>query len=297
MTPKKPKVGIYSVTGCMGCQLNILFQEDLLQLLDYIDLAAFPGGLEKNDDESSDFDIIFMEGVVVNENEIEFVKKIRDRTKMLVAIGACATDGCVPAIKNFTDKCAVIEATYKNVKHNIEEIQKNLKSVDPAPIDKFVKVDYYIRGCPMDKVEFLKFMKTILMGKEFKAANKPICHTCMLQENGCLLDQGRECLGPVTIGDCSVMCPHFNHPCIGCRGPFPDANFHAYFDNLLKRGIDPATTMQRLNKYAGLKFKEMIEKQFETGEHENKDEKKVTEDMYCRLAPGKHDLHLKPNKE
>ena len=88
----KLKVGIYGITGCMGCQLNILYQEEFLKILELIDLRSFPVGKGKNDDKS-ELDIIFLEGVVVTEEDLKTVKVLRKRTKTLVAIGACATDG------------------------------------------------------------------------------------------------------------------------------------------------------------------------------------------------------------
>ncbi|MDH3324461.1 MAG: NADH:ubiquinone oxidoreductase, partial [Candidatus Peregrinibacteria bacterium] len=90
----KPKIGIYGITGCMGCQLNILYQKELMEILEAVDLRAFPVGKEKNIED--DFDIIFLEGVVVCEKDLEEVKELRAKTKIMVAIGSCATDGCVP---------------------------------------------------------------------------------------------------------------------------------------------------------------------------------------------------------
>ena len=188
-------------------------------------------------------------------------------------MGACATDGCVPAIRNFMDKNQVQKVVY-------HDKTRHLKIVDPTPLDKHVKVDYYIRGCPMDKVEFLQFMKSVLMGKEFHIRERPICHECNLQGNACLLEQGKECLGPVTFGNCSVMCPHFGAPCIGCRGPYPDANFEAYFKIMEKKGYSRKHIMQRLNKYAGIKFKELIEKEH-GDEHEA--DMSCCKDMFCHV--------------
>ncbi len=247
----KPKIGIYGITGCMGCQLNILYQKELLDIIEAVDLRSFPVGKEINL-EDEEFDIIFLEGVVVCEKDLEELKHLRSKTKMLVAIGACATDGCVPAIKNFVNNKNVELSVYQK-----EEIEK-MKSLDPMPIDEFVKVDAYIRGCPMDKAEFLQFIKQTLLGKKFKVYEKPICHECNLRERGCLLKQGIECLGPVTFGNCEVMCPQKNYPCIGCRGPFSDANFEAYFKLLESRGIPKETIFNHLNRFAGVKFERLI---------------------------------------
>ena len=275
---KKLKVGIFGITGCMGCQLNILYQKDLMTMLDAVNLAAFPVGKEVNDIDN-DFDIIFLEGVVVTNEDLEELKKYRIRTKKLVAIGACATDGCVPAIKNFVDNKNIELAVYH------ENELKELDSIDQMPIDEFVKVDAYIKGCPMDKQEFLQFMKATLLGKDFKTYEKSICSECNLRETGCLLEKGIECLGPVTFGNCSVMCPSSNYACIGCRGPYSDANFEAYFKLLESKGIPKETIFSHINRFAGIKFQRAMIKEEEEMELHGE---KASYDMFCHVA--KHKL-------
>ncbi len=274
---KKLKIGIYGITGCMGCQLNILYQKDLMEILDAVNLAAFPIGKEKNDVDD-DFDIIFLEGVVVNEKDLEELKKLRIRTKKLIAIGACATDGCVPAIKNFVNN--------KNVKLSVyqkEELEQ-LHSLNPMPIDEFVKIDGYIKGCPMDKEEFLQFMKATLLGKDFKIYEKPICAECNLREVGCLLEKGIECLGPITFGNCSVMCPSENYGCVGCRGPYSDSNFEAYFKLLKSKGLSKKTIFSHINRFAGIKFQRLMKKEEEDLEmHRDR----ASYDMFCHVAKDK----------
>ncbi|MFW6285954.1 MAG: NADH:ubiquinone oxidoreductase [Nanoarchaeota archaeon] len=251
---KKLKVGIFGITGCMGCHLNIIYQKELFDILGAIDLKAFPVTNEKNIMDN-DFDIIFLEGVVVNEKDLEELKNYRNKTNKLIAIGSCATDGCVPAIKNFINNKNIELTVY-----NSDEL-KELKSLDPKPIDEFVTVDGYIRGCPMDKIEFLQFIKSELLGKEFKIYQKPICYECNLRERGCLLEEGKECLGPITFGNCSVMCPMEGYGCVGCRGPYEDANFNAYFKLLEEKGVSKEETFRHINRFAGIKFQRaMIDK-------------------------------------
>jgi sulfhydrogenase subunit delta len=252
---KKLKVGIYGITGCMGCQLNILYQKELLEIIEAVDLKAFPVGKENNIHKN--LDVVFLEGVVVDEKDLKELKEIRKNTKILVAMGACATDGCVPAIKNFINNKNLDASVFKQ-----EELNK-YKGLNPLPIDEYVRVDGYIYGCPMDKAEFLQFMKQTLLGKEFKVYQKPICYECNLRERGCLLEEGIECLGPVTFGNCSVMCPQENYACVGCRGPYEDVNFEAYFKLLQDKGIPKETIFSHLNRFAGVKFKRMIDKECE----------------------------------
>lgn len=274
---KKLKVGIFGITGCMGCQLNILYQKDIMAILDAVDLAAFPLGKEHNI-EDDDFDIIFLEGVVVDEKDLKELKQYRNMTKKLVAIGACATDGCVPAIKNFVNN--------KNIELSVYQESELVKfhSLDPRPIDDFVKVDGYIRGCPMDKVEFLNFIKATLLEKDYHVYEKPICFECNLRERGCLLEKGVECLGPVTYGNCSVMCPLENYPCVGCRGPYPDANYEAFFKLLRDKGVPHEKVFSHLNRFAGIKFQRDMQKQKD--EMEQVDENACF-DMFCRVSKEK----------
>lgn len=262
----------------MGCILDIVYQPELLQIVNAVDIVAFPRAYEVNELDD-DFDIIFLEGVVVNEKDLEELKHYRIRTKKLIAIGACACEGCVPAIKNFVNNKNVELSVYKP-----EELHE-LHSIDPKPIDEFVVVDGYIRGCPMDKIEFYKFIKATLLGKDFKIYQKPICYECNLQENGCLLEKGIECLGPITFGNCSVMCPHENYGCIGCRGPYEDANYEAYFKLLKQKGVSKETTFSHINRFAGVKFQRAMNKTSQELHHQGHN---CCYDMFCSVP--KHKL-------
>ena len=93
----KPKIGIFSLTCCEGCQLEIINCEDeLLDILGAIELVSF--GMAQSNNLDIDIDIAFVEGTVTLEKEIEILKKIRERTNLLIAIGACATYGGVASI-------------------------------------------------------------------------------------------------------------------------------------------------------------------------------------------------------
>src|SRR3989338_6461802 len=101
MEDKRLKVGFYGITGCAGCLLSFIFnEEDLLRVIDMIDLRSFPFIKEKVDQEH--LDIIFLEGVVASNHDLETVRKLRDQCSTLVALGACATLGGTPALRNFT---------------------------------------------------------------------------------------------------------------------------------------------------------------------------------------------------
>ena len=127
-------------------------------------------------------------------------------------------------------------------------------------------------------------MKQTLLEKDFKEYHKPICFECNLRERGCLLEKGVECLGPVTYGSCSVMCPLDNYPCVGCRGPYEDANFEAFFKLLESKGVPKDKIFSHLNRFAGIKFQRAMQKQRE--ELEERDEHACF-DIFCHVSKDK----------
>ena len=95
----KPTVGIFGLTGCAGDQLLILNCED--ELLDLVELLEIRDFVMANSarDEHSQLDIALVEGAVVTERDEAILRHVRQRSNMLIAIGACAATGgaCAPA--------------------------------------------------------------------------------------------------------------------------------------------------------------------------------------------------------
>lgn len=245
----KPKVAIQSVTGCAGCQLTIYFMEELMQILEKIDLVAAPMISSKNS--KGPYDVLFLEGSVSSEDDLLRVKELREKTKILVALGTCACFGNVQSIKEFHNKKDLPKKIYTKTEH--------LKSVNSTEISNHVPVDYMLPGCPPSKEEILNFIQDLLLNKKPTAYNKPVCFECTLKENACLLEQGRECLGPLTNGACKALCPSVNHGCTGCRGPIDDLNYSAHKD-LLRKNISESLFNQRIIKYAPRKYSELVKK-------------------------------------
>lgn len=253
----KLKVGIQSITGCAGCQLSIYFIEDvLLELLEKIDLVAAPMIKEQNAEE---YDLLFVEGSVSSQEDLDNLLKWRNQAKTLVALGACAVNGNVQSMKNLLSEKEQKEVE-QSVYGNKFPSEPGLKSITSVPIHKHVKVDFYIPGCPPDKQEIVHVIKCLLEGKQLRVYDKAVCHECSLKENYCLLDQGIECLGPLMNGGCRALCPSFNHPCTGCRGLVDDANLESGKQVLKDKGFDADMMFKRMTKYNTLQFKEFEEK-------------------------------------
>lgn len=243
MKKERPKVGVFSITSCAGCQLSLLFMEDtILQVMEKVDIINFP--LLKEENEEGPFDIAFIEGAVVREEEIEYIRKIREKSDIVIALGTCATYGGVPSIRDFGYEKDITEEVYPEPSY--------LHSVEVSGIGKYIKVDYFLRGCPINKEETVQLLKNILAGKKIPLhTNYPVCVECRARENPCLLQAGKFCLGPVTYGGCKALCPSGGRSCYGCRGPLDDANVDALVSLFRKRGLTNEELKRIFVKFAG----------------------------------------------
>jgi predicted molibdopterin-dependent oxidoreductase YjgC len=54
--------------------------------------------------------------------------------------------------------------------------------------------------------------------EEYDIDALPVCAECPNQKNGCLLNKGKFCLGPITYGGCNAKCLREGFACEGCHG-------------------------------------------------------------------------------
>ena len=239
---KKLKIGIFSFTSCAGCQLEILDLEDeLLELFTKANIAHFPMAKAKNDD--GPFDVCFVEGAITTRAEAREVKQVRKKTKYIVALGTCASYGGVPSIKDFYTEEEIEVPVYKST--------RVIKSIRADGIANYIKVDYFMHGCPPNKYEFLRVMKELMVGKIPKQPDFPVCKECREHGNPCLLQQGMSCMGPITNGGCESVCTNCGIPCKGCRGPVEDANIDSIVKLYEKMGFSNEDIKRFFRGYAG----------------------------------------------
>jgi len=233
----KPKISIISLTCCEGCQVAIFdLGEKLLELLKHIDLVDMP--LIEDLVEPNHFDVIFIEGAVVSDNDEARLKKARLKSDVLVALGTCACLGGIAEIKNYQDKEKAIRYVYKNI--------EGIRNANVKPLKEIVKVDYQIPGCPINSEEFLKIATDLVFGKQPKIPQRSVCYECLLKGNECLLQKGLPCLGPIMLAGCDAPCPTSKYPCDGCRGPKFNLNKSAV-DNLRKIIIGQGMSEKEIN--------------------------------------------------
>ena len=230
----KPRLGVFKFSSCDGCQLSILDAEDeLLEILDRVKLADF---LEASStSEGAPYDIALVEGSISTEEEVERIVRIRKESKMLVALGACATSGGLQALRNWSSLGLFESAVYPEPK-----VARSLEKA--LPIGDFVGVDFELRGCPVSKAQLLQFFAATLRGTKPRLPASAVCFECKRAGNPCLVVAGgTPCLGPVTASGCGALCPSRGRGCYGCFGPSNDTNLDSYASWLSAHKIDRST--------------------------------------------------------
>jgi sulfhydrogenase subunit delta len=226
----KPKIAIFDFACCEGCQLQIVnLEEGILDLLGVADVVEWR---EARSEQSDIYDIAIIEGSITRFEDEERIKKIRERAKILIALGACASIGGVNKLKNNFDLDEVKRCVYKDAAK-----KPHLATALTKAVDEVVKVDFKIHGCPIHRKEFVYIVKSLLMGKTPEIPDYPVCVECKANGNPCLWDYGQICLGPVTRAGCDARCPTNGSRCFGCRGYVDKPNVEAAKDVIVKYNL------------------------------------------------------------
>jgi sulfhydrogenase subunit delta len=236
----KPKVAFFDFASCEGCQLTVV---DALQtypeLLGAVEIVNFR---EASSRRADDYLIAFVEGSITREEDEPRLKKIREQAAILVALGACAHTGCVNALKNLQPLDDVRKYVYGD-KANW------YPTYATRPVSAVVQVDAVIPGCPIDRDEFVKVVKAVLVGKKPPVPDYPVCVECKLKGNVCMFHIGKTCLGPVTRAGCGAICPTNGDGCEGCRGFIPNPNENAMKDVLDEAGLTVEEIMAQMTMF------------------------------------------------
>jgi len=236
--PSKPRVAVHKFSSCDGCQLAFLnLGEDLLALAERVDLVHFAeaGPL----DPDTDVDIAFVEGSVSTPEDLERIRHIRAHSRLLIAIGACATSGGIQGLRNGADSEQWVAQIYSHP----DAIHSLALS---TPISNHVKVDFEIWGCPINSQQMLAAVKSLLFGVIPRDNADKVCIECKRHGYPCVMvSRGIACMGPVTRAGCGALCPGLGRDCYGCYGPAENANTDALAAQFRSQGLTSQAIMQR----------------------------------------------------
>ena len=165
---EKVRVATASLCGCFGCHMSLLDIDE--RILDLVELVEFDKTPITDIKILGDCDLGLIEGGVANAENVEVLREFRRRCKVLVALGACAVNGGIPAMRNQWTLEECLEESYVSgvgVHNpgipNDPEIPLLLNKVHP--IHEVVKVDYFLPGCPPSADAIWTFLTELLAGK------------------------------------------------------------------------------------------------------------------------------------
>jgi len=259
----KGKLAIYWAASCGGCEISILaINEKILDVAGAFDIVFCPcimdtkaRDIEKMPDQA--IDVCLFNGSIRTSEQEYMARLLRRKSKVLVAFGSCAGEGCIPGLANLTNREEIFDACYRE-----NPSTENPDRAVPVPdtrvngfhltlpvfydtvrtLGQTVEVDYYLPGCPPEAPRIWEALVAILEGKlpprgSVIGAQTTVCDECprtreekkikafkrtwevIPDEGKCLLEQGLLCCGPATRAGCGALCPQVNSPCIGCYGP------------------------------------------------------------------------------
>ena len=164
---RRARLATVWLDGCSGCHMSVLdIDEAIIAIAKRIEVVYGP--LVDAQEFPKAVDVVLIEGAISSQEDLEKVKTIRQRSKLVVALGDCAVTGNVPAMRNQIVPRKLLERIY------IEGVQESpgipTEGV-PAllrhaiPVHEVVKVDLHVPGCPPAAAAIVFVLSELLDGR------------------------------------------------------------------------------------------------------------------------------------
>lgn len=157
--------------GCSGCHMSFLDLDewliDLAQMADlvyspFMDAKEYPEGV----------DVVLVEGAIANQDHLETIKTVRERSQLLISFGDCAVTGNVTALRNPLGSAEpVLQRSYVETADIRGRIPQEPGIVPPLldrviPVHTVVPVDIYLPGCPPSATRIKAVLEPLLRGEK-----------------------------------------------------------------------------------------------------------------------------------
>ena len=210
----KPKFAMYWAASCGGCEIAVLnTNEKILDVDANFDVVFWPVAMDakyKDVEAMEDGSILltlFNGGIRNDENE-HMAKLMRQKSKILVAFGSCATEGCIPGLANLSDSREIVSTAFNTIttdnpheiypmtSYDVPEGEIHIPKILPVlkTLDQVVDVDYYMPGCPPESQQIAAVIDLVVQvvqgkaelppkGSVIGAGNSTVCDECKRARN------------------------------------------------------------------------------------------------------------------
>ncbi|MCB9135509.1 MAG: oxidoreductase [Anaerolineales bacterium] len=210
----KPKFAMYWAASCGGCEIAVLnIGEKILDVDANFDVVFWPVAMDaKYADveamEDGEILLTLFNGGIRNDENEHVAKLLRRKSKILVAFGSCANEGCIPGLANFSSQQEIFDAAYESPStenpyntrpvpfFRVKEGDLTLPAFYPhlRTLEQVVPVDYYIPGCPPESHQIAAVIDAVLaalrgeaelppVGSVIGAGNSTVCDECGRKRN------------------------------------------------------------------------------------------------------------------
>jgi F420-non-reducing hydrogenase small subunit len=264
---QKPKLALYWAASCGGCEIAVVrLYAKILDVAEAFDIVLWPcimdfkyKDVEALPDKS--IDLCLFNGAIRNSEQEYMAHLLREKSKVLVAFGACAYTGGIPGLANVSNREDIFQRVYDEtpstvnaggvrpqLSYRVPEGELTLPEFYDSvrTLAQVVPVEYFVPGCPPVREQVEGVLQAVVEGRlpapgsVVGAADKTVCDDCarikedkrihslhrpyeiIPDSSRCLLEQGIICAGPATRGGCGAPCTSVNMPCRGCYGAPPN---------------------------------------------------------------------------
>jgi len=192
-TNGKPKLAMYWASSCGGCDIAVLnIHEKILEVDANFEVVFWPVAMDakyKDVEAMPDGSILLtlFNGAIRNDENAHIARLLRQKSKLLVAFGSCANEGCMPALANLSDVNEIVDTAFSTIttdnpqnlrpqtSYTMPEGDIHIPTLYPVvrTLDQVVKVDYYIPGCPPESHQIAAVIDTIVAVLQGKAELPP----------------------------------------------------------------------------------------------------------------------------
>ncbi len=186
----KPKFAMYWAASCGGCEIAVLnIHEKILDVDANFEVVFWPVAMDakyKDVEAMEDGSILLtlFNGAIRTEENEHIAQLLRRKSKLLVAFGSCANEGCMPALANLSSVRDMFETAFNTISTDnpnhivpvpsttVPEGELTIPAMFPyvRTLEQVVKVDYHIPGCPPESHQVAAVMDAVIAVLQGKAS-------------------------------------------------------------------------------------------------------------------------------